>query len=131
LRPDKKLLVLDLDHTLFDFGSRHDVVFSLVEITRPGLEDFLVILLSSSLLFFFTLSNHLCFHSLFWFLVDVKITCYQFYDIVIWSQTSWDWVEVKLTGKFHLSINEKQTKEMDVRVWYWDIMREREREREK
>jgi ubiquitin-like domain-containing CTD phosphatase 1 len=66
LRPGKKLLVLDLDHTLFDFSSRHGVLFSLTETTRPGLEEFLT-------------------------------TCYQFYDIVIWSQTSWDWLEVKLT----------------------------------
>jgi len=25
------------------------------------------------------------------------ISCYQDYDIVVWSQTSWRWVEVKLT----------------------------------
>jgi ubiquitin-like domain-containing CTD phosphatase 1 len=99
LRPGKKLLVLDLDHTLFDFSSRHGVLFSLTETTRPGLEEFLVsfhpqirkathipinIILTCTAIY---LS-----HSFF-----AKTTCYQFYDIVIWSQTSWDWLEVKLT----------------------------------
>jgi len=38
--PKKKLLVLDLDHTLFDFG-RRDHVNTLAETMRPGLVPFL------------------------------------------------------------------------------------------
>jgi ubiquitin-like domain-containing CTD phosphatase 1 len=66
LRPGKKLLVLDLDYTLFDFKSRKNITTSLQEITRPGLEDFMV-------------------------------SCYEDYDFAVWSQTSWTWLEVKLT----------------------------------
>lgn len=39
LNESKKLLVLDLDHTLFDFGSRDKV--GIRDTARPGLEHFL------------------------------------------------------------------------------------------
>jgi ubiquitin-like domain-containing CTD phosphatase 1 len=58
-RLGKKLLVLDLDHTLLDFA-RDSVV------QRPGLVDFLT-------------------------------ESYLHYDLVVWSQTSWRWLELKLT----------------------------------
>jgi len=62
-RPNKKLLVLDLDYTLFDMKSRSDDYSSL---RRPHTHEFLAL-------------------------------CYRNYDLVIWSQTSWRWLEIKLT----------------------------------
>ena len=63
-RPGKKLLVLDLDHTLLDF-SRHDES-PMTMAKRPHLDAFLA-------------------------------ATYEHYDLVVWSQTSWRWLEVKLT----------------------------------
>ncbi|KAM9957526.1 hypothetical protein ACTFIR_009633 [Dictyostelium discoideum] len=60
-RPNKKLLVLDLDHTILDFKDQ-----DVENMKRPHLEEFLV-------------------------------QSYQHYDIGIWSQTSWKWIEIKLT----------------------------------
>ena len=78
-RPNKPLLVLDLDHTLLDFSSRaflrnnhpdgamgvvgHGVAAAM---KRPHMDHFLQ-------------------------------ECYQHYDLVVWSQTSWRWLETKLT----------------------------------
>lgn len=67
-RPGMPLLVLDLDHTLLDFSSK-------ILLTRhdadPG-----------------TMKRpHM----------DAFLTqCYQHYDLVVWSQTSWRWLETKL-----------------------------------
>lgn len=73
------LLVLDLDHTLLDFSSKHlstngssamamgqsdDAVAN--KLKRPYMDEFLT-----------------------W--------AYKYYDLVVWSQTSWRWLEVKLT----------------------------------
>ncbi|KAF9337623.1 hypothetical protein BG006_003796 [Podila minutissima] len=63
LRPNKKLLVLDLDYTLIDCKALNSHMF---DIMRPGLHDFLTV-------------------------------CYDHYDIVIWSQTSWRALEAKIT----------------------------------
>eukprot|EP01038_Epipyxis_sp_PR26KG_P004363 gene4363-6171_t len=63
-RIGKKLLVLDLDHTLVDFSSVEDITCE--EMKRPYMDQFLS---------------------------DV----YNEYDIVIWSQTNWKWVEIKIT----------------------------------
>ena len=63
IRPGKKLLVLDLDYTLFDMkGTSEDWRV----LKRPGTHRFLTAM-------------------------------YQHYEIVIWSQTSWRWLELKLT----------------------------------
>lgn len=62
-RPGKKLLVLDLDYTLFDMKSPAEHMH---ELRRPGLMEFMTL-------------------------------AYQHYDIVVWSQTSWKWLEMKLT----------------------------------
>ncbi|CAM9800948.1 unnamed protein product, partial [Chrysoparadoxa australica] len=62
-RRQKKLLVLDLDHTLLDF-SRHEAAAEAWR--RPHLDTFLA-------------------------------RVYPHYDIAIWSQTSWMWLEIKLT----------------------------------
>jgi len=59
----KKLLVLDLDYTLFDMKSH---AATLLQLKRPYTDEFLTAI-------------------------------HPFYDIVIWSQTSWRWLEVKLT----------------------------------
>lgn len=61
-RPGKKLLVLDLDYTIFDMKGKGDFV----HLKRPFTDQFLSLL-------------------------------YPFYDIVFWSQTSWKWLEIKLT----------------------------------
>ncbi|KAH6587583.1 hypothetical protein BASA50_011188 [Batrachochytrium salamandrivorans] len=63
LRSGKKLLVLDLDLTLFDCKTPATHIDLLA---RPGLHDFLA-------------------------------TVYAYYDICIWSQTSWKWLEMKIT----------------------------------
>lgn len=63
-RPGKKLLVLDLDLTLFDTKGMQSVPMS--QLARPGLHRFLA-------------------------------CAYANYDLVIWSQTSWRWLEAKLT----------------------------------
>ncbi len=63
LRPGKKLLVLDLDYTLFDCKGTTE---RLSELLRPGTHEMLSVL-------------------------------YQYYDVCVWSQTSWRWLEAKLT----------------------------------
>lgn len=63
-REGKKLLVLDLDYTLFDCKSPAPSVDML---GRPGLHEFLA-------------------------------SAYQHYDLVIWSQTTWRWLEAKITA---------------------------------
>ncbi len=68
-RPGKRLLVLDLDYTLFDCKSPAPNVAML---GRPGLHEFLA-------------------------------SAYQHYDIVIWSQTTWRWLEAKITALAMLS----------------------------
>lgn len=63
-RPGKKLLVLDLDYTLFDCKG---IAENVMELARPGLHEFLTLM-------------------------------YQDYDMVVWSQTSWKWLEMKITS---------------------------------
>lgn len=61
-RAGKRLLVLDLDYTVFDCKSSAPIM----ECKRPFTDEFLA-------------------------------QVYPYYDIVIWSQTKWHWVEAKLT----------------------------------
>ncbi|KNC96111.1 HAD hydrolase, family IIID [Spizellomyces punctatus DAOM BR117] len=63
LRAGKKMLVLDLDYTLFDCKS---TAGHISELARPGLHEMLT-------------------------------AVYAYYDICIWSQTSWKWLEMKIT----------------------------------
>eukprot|EP01041_Mallomonas_annulata_P009157 gene9157-18972_t len=65
-RDGKKLLVLDLDHTLLDFTHKHHTHPHPHEMKRPHLDHFMT-------------------------------TVYEYYDIAIWSQTHWKWLELKLT----------------------------------
>jgi ubiquitin-like domain-containing CTD phosphatase 1 len=62
-RADKKLLVLDLDHTILHFTSKEEVTSESMK--RPYMDAFLS-------------------------------EVYPHYDIAIWSQTHWRWVEIKL-----------------------------------
>ncbi len=62
-RPNKKLLVLDLDHTILHFTSKEEVTCE--NMKRPHMDTFLT-------------------------------EVYAHYDIAIWSQTHWKWVEIKL-----------------------------------
>eukprot|EP00177_Eucheuma_denticulatum_P000765 GFKZ01001379.1.p1 GENE.GFKZ01001379.1~~GFKZ01001379.1.p1 ORF type:complete len:351 (-),score=46.94 GFKZ01001379.1:595-1647(-) len=68
-RDGKKLLVLDLDYTLFDCRGTST---NFLDLARPGLHQFLA-------------------------------SVYRYYDIVVWSQTSWRWLEAKLTELSMLS----------------------------
>jgi len=63
LRPGKRLLVLDLDFTLFDMKTASD---DFTRLKRPFTHRFLAAL-------------------------------YPHYELIIWSQTSWRWLEMKLT----------------------------------
>lgn len=75
-RPNKPLMVLDLDHTLLDFSSKKIIQGASATVTtdsdptanmkRPYMDEFLT-------------------------------KAYQHYDLVVWSQTSWRWLETKLT----------------------------------
>ncbi|KAJ3017284.1 hypothetical protein HKX48_003638, partial [Thoreauomyces humboldtii] len=62
-RPGKKLLVLDLDYTLFDCKTPASHISLLA---RPGMHQMLT-------------------------------AAYQYYDICVWSQTAWKWLEMKIT----------------------------------
>lgn len=62
-REGKRLLMLDIDFTVFDCKSTAPTV---AELGRPGLHEFLA-------------------------------SVYVNYDIIIWSQTSWRWLEAKIT----------------------------------
>lgn len=62
-REGKRLLVLDIDYTIFDCKSTAE---SISVLSRPGLHQFLA-------------------------------SAYRHFDIVVWSQTSWRWLEAKLT----------------------------------
>eukprot|EP00743_Colponemidia_sp_Colp-15_P008983 GILK01009802.1.p1 GENE.GILK01009802.1~~GILK01009802.1.p1 ORF type:complete len:340 (-),score=49.87 GILK01009802.1:170-1189(-) len=62
-REGKKLLVLDLDYTLFDHKGTAERA---EELKRPFLDQFLT-------------------------------AAYENFDIVIWSQTKWTWLEMKIT----------------------------------
>jgi len=75
----KPLLVLDLDHTLLDFSSKtlRDNASSATEIGQS--DD--------------TVANQLKRP----YMDDFLTWTYKYYDLVVWSQTSWRWLEVKLT----------------------------------
>lgn len=72
-RDGKPLLVLDLDHTLLDFSSRR--------------------LQNSNSLNSTSVASSMKRPHMDLFLTNV----YQYYDLVVWSQTSWRWLETKLT----------------------------------
>jgi ubiquitin-like domain-containing CTD phosphatase 1 len=73
-RDGKPLLVLDLDHTLLDFSSK---TLQRDSATRAPGQGMAAIMKRP-------------------FMDDFLAMCYPFYDIVVWSQTSWRWLETKL-----------------------------------
>jgi ubiquitin-like domain-containing CTD phosphatase 1 len=77
-RDGKPLLVLDLDHTLLDFSSR--TIQRSTSSTTASIIDPTIVTESMKRPYM----DH--FLSI----------CYQYYDIVVWSQTSWRWLETKL-----------------------------------
>eukprot|EP00397_Hematodinium_sp_SG-2012_P016013 GEMP01016323.1.p1 GENE.GEMP01016323.1~~GEMP01016323.1.p1 ORF type:complete len:325 (+),score=36.86 GEMP01016323.1:179-1153(+) len=64
--PGKKLLVLDLDYTLFDCQGTRDMRLPISEYKRPFFDSFLK-------------------------------EAFESFNLCIWSQTSWTWVEAKVT----------------------------------
>lgn len=73
-REKKPLLVLDLDHTLLDFSSRQ-----LREATTHVAGDQVAAQLKRP------------------FMDEFLTVTYRHFDLVVWSQTSWRWLETKLT----------------------------------
>jgi ubiquitin-like domain-containing CTD phosphatase 1 len=74
-RPGKPLLVLDLDHTLLDFSSKTLQRDSTTNQVGAGMAA----AMKRPYMDFFL------------------VTAYKHYDLVVWSQTSWRWLETKLT----------------------------------
>lgn len=73
-RPGRPLLVLDLDHTLLDFSKT--LLQNSTHESAPG-EGVAAAMKRPHMDAFLT-------------------QCYQHYDLVVWSQTSWRWLETKL-----------------------------------
>jgi ubiquitin-like domain-containing CTD phosphatase 1 len=74
-RESKPLMVLDLDHTLLDFSSK--------ALQREGVGG--------------TLASTAIVKAMKRPYMDSFLTsAYQYYDLVVWSQTSWRWLETKL-----------------------------------
>ena len=86
-RPGKKLLVLDLDHTLLHFDSKEEGQPS--SSSGPASHVEYVGNLNPSY------SNSMKRPYMDYFLAAV----YPYYDIAIWSQTHWKWIEIKLTER--------------------------------
>jgi ubiquitin-like domain-containing CTD phosphatase 1 len=74
-RPGKPLLVLDLDHTLLDFSSKTLQQDGATHVVGQGTAA--------------AMKRP--------YMDDFLTRTYQYYDIVVWSQTSWRWLETKLT----------------------------------
>jgi ubiquitin-like domain-containing CTD phosphatase 1 len=75
----KPLLVLDLDHTLLDFSVR--------TLQENGHSAHSVGSAND------TVANNLKRP----YMDEFLTWCYKYYDLVVWSQTSWRWLEIKLT----------------------------------
>lgn len=73
-REGKPLLVLDLDHALLDFSSKQ-----LARADSYEVGDHSAAALKRP------------------FMDDFLTKAYQYFDLVVWSQTSWRWLETKLT----------------------------------
>lgn len=74
-REGKPLLVLDLDHTLLDFSSRT----MLADTSTQRLGDGSAAQMKRP------------------YMDEFLTSAYRQYDLVVWSQTSWRWLETKLT----------------------------------
>jgi len=76
-RPNKPLMVLDLDHTLLDFSSKKIMEASTAVATASSIDPIA--------------------HMKRPFMDEFLTKVYRHYDLVVWSQTSWRWLETKLT----------------------------------
>eukprot|EP00980_Cylindrotheca_fusiformis_P000234 scaffold52_cov183-Cylindrotheca_fusiformis.AAC.13 len=74
-RPGKPLLVLDLDHTLLDFSSKRLQRDSTTDRVGAGMAA--------------AMKRP--------YMDEFLVRAYKHYDLVVWSQTSWRWLETKLT----------------------------------
>jgi len=86
-RPGKPLLVLDLDHTLLDFSSKpftqqQQQTSSLSNGIGPSSSS------SSTLDTIQRMKRP--------YMDEFLATVYPYFDLVVWSQTSWKWLEIKL-----------------------------------
>ena len=73
-REGKPLLVLDLDHTLLDFSRKQ-----VIRANTSEVGDHSVAALKRP------------------FMDEFLTNSYKYYDLAVWSQTSWRWLETKLT----------------------------------
>ena len=78
-RKDKPLLVLDLDHTLLDFSRSHLQQNGHSAAAMGAANDDVANKLKRP------------------YMDEFLTWTYKYYDLVVWSQTSWRWLEVKLT----------------------------------
>jgi len=76
-RRDKPLMVLDLDHTLLDFSRKSIEQASSAECSTNTTQDTIERMKRP-------------------FMDEFLAKAYQSYDLVVWSQTSWRWLETKL-----------------------------------
>lgn len=89
-RPGKKLLILDLDHTLMHFDSKDEGAG-----TAPNPNS--NILNQNHNTYVSTHNDAFC-NTMKRPYMDYFLTSvYPYYDIAIWSQTHWKWIEIKLT----------------------------------
>jgi ubiquitin-like domain-containing CTD phosphatase 1 len=89
-RPGKPLLVLDLDHTLLDFSSRQ--ILTAGAAGSPDLASIPGVAAGPPR----ASSDHVVAAMKRPFMNEFLATCYRYYDLVVWSQTSWRWLETKL-----------------------------------
>lgn len=75
----KPLLVLDLDHTLLDFSAK--------SLTENGHSEHSI----------GSVDDHIANNLKRPHMDDFLTWTYKYYDLVVWSQTSWRWLEIKLT----------------------------------
>lgn len=84
-RPNKPLMVLDLDHTLLDFSRK--------KIEQASHADAIADASSHSI----GSSTHSVIQQMKRpFMDEFLASMYRYYDLCVWSQTSWRWLETKL-----------------------------------
>jgi ubiquitin-like domain-containing CTD phosphatase 1 len=93
-RPNKPLLVLDLDHTLLDFSSK-SLLLSQQQYNQND-DTSVTPNINNNSNTNSNNNNNIADTMKRPFMDDFLIQCYYYYDIVIWSQTSWRWLETKL-----------------------------------
>jgi len=87
-RPGRKLLILDLDHTLMHFDSKDEGASGNLNVNTQNQNHATYVTNHNE-----TFRNTMKRPYMEYFLTSV----YPHYDIAIWSQTHWKWIEIKLT----------------------------------